>query len=670
MYSVQYGGKHGPVVTLREDPSLVVVRTRSRRLLSATDEGGLELSSRTRKALGVLESKVRFASAGVEVLQVRGRKASPRLVLKKDPAIHFAGRVLVSPRGKDPVIYTENFFVKFVPELSPSQCKAVLGEFGLSIKRALDYAANAYFVGAPENTGRKVFAIAARLLKRSEVQLCHPELVRRRRTRQAFPDQWHLKRTTVDGTVIDAHAGIEAAWGITEGQGITIAVIDDGVDIDHEEFASAGKIVAPRDVTRRSGDPRPGSRDDHGTACAGVACADGQHGASGVAPRARLMPIRLASGLGSQQEADAFYWAAQNGADVISCSWGPPDGDPTDPTDPFHQDVYRLNDSTRLAIDYAVNNGRAGKGCVITWAAGNGNESVDNDGLASYEKVIAVAACNGRGTRSYYSDYGRAIWCAFPSNDHRTPQTPGIWTVDRTGADGYNPGQATLGDAAGNYTNSFGGTSSAAPGAAGVAALILGRAPTLRWDEVRDLMKRCCDRIDQAGGRYDATGRSRYYGYGRLNARTAMNLIPQGNAPLAAPAGVAAGGASVYRAIHTAVQDVPVQDLQASTLSLVVGETQAVRAIEVTVDIEHTYIGDLIVRLLPPSPGGNPTPVILHNRTGGSDDNLKRSYGPANTPGLGVLIGTSPAGTWTLEVADREAQDTGKINRFGLDLTF
>lgn len=53
-----------------------------------------------------------------------------------------------------------------------------------------------------------------------------------------------------------------------------------------------------------------------GIACAGVACADGSFGASGAAPRARLMPIRLASGLGSQAEADAFIWAAQHGADV------------------------------------------------------------------------------------------------------------------------------------------------------------------------------------------------------------------------------------------------------------------------------------------------------------------------------------------------------------------
>jgi subtilisin family serine protease len=183
-----------------------------------------------------------------------------------------------------------------------------------------------------------------------------------------------------------------------------------------------------------------------------------------------------------QREAEAFKWATDNGADIISCSWGPPDGRWWNPDDPRHNQVIQLPPSTRLAIDYAVANGRGGKGCVVLFAAGNGNEPVDNDGYASYSKVIAVAACNDRGTRSVYSDFGNAVWCAFPSNDmghppfnHPIPLTSGIWTADRVDRDGYNVGNSADGDAAGNFTNSFGGTSSACPGAAGVAALVLSR---------------------------------------------------------------------------------------------------------------------------------------------------------------------------------------------------
>ena len=253
----------------------------------------------------------------------------------------------------------------------------------------------------------------------------------------------------------------------------------------------------------RPKDPRPDDPENHGTACAGVACGNGTNGASGVAPRAKLMPIRLASGLGSQREADAFKWAADNGADVISCSWGPEDGRWFVKNDPLHKHVSPLPTSTRLAIDYATANGRGGKGCVVLFAAGNGNESVDNDGYASYPKVTAVAACNDRGRRSVYSDFGKAVWCAFPSNDfghvpsnHPEPLTPGIWTTDRQGEAGYNSGLPADGDVAGHYTNGFGGTSSSCPGAAGVVALILSVNPALRWQEVKELLKRSCDRID------------------------------------------------------------------------------------------------------------------------------------------------------------------------------
>jgi subtilisin family serine protease len=345
------------------------------------------------------------------------------------------------------------------------------------------------------------------------------------------------------------------------------------------------------------------------------------------------MPIRLASVLGSQAEADAFVWAAQHGADVISCSWGPADGDWTDPNDPVHNQVVPLPDSTRLAMEFAVNQGRNGKGCVILFAAGNGNESVSNDGYASFEKVIAVAACNDQSQKSAYSDFGPAVWCCFPSNHGLPSLTPGIWTTDRSGALGYNSGKVSLGDAAGNYTNRFGGTSSACPGAAGAAALIISRNPNLRWDEVRDILKRSGDRIDEAGGSYDATGHSNFYGYGRVNAKKAVELAmpPQGD-PV------------VTRSV---AQDVPIKDLQTSQLTLAIADTNLLKSIKVTVDIEHTYIGDLIVTVKPPASLGV-TPIILHNRQGGTTDNLKKTYDEVNAPGLATLKGSSatPAPKW------------------------
>ena len=104
--------------------------------------------------------------------------------------------------------------------------------------------------------------------------------------------------------------------------------------------------------------------------------------------------------------------------------------------------------------------------------------------------------------------------------------TPGIWTTDRSGGRGYNSGgfnaEHILGDEAGNYTATFGGTSSACPGVAGIAALMLAVNPELTWEQVKEVMKNSCDRIDEPMGNYDANGHSPFYGYGRLNALKAV----------------------------------------------------------------------------------------------------------------------------------------------------
>lgn len=670
MPTVYFGGKDEPGFDLEQSTDMIAVRTRSRRSITRT-LGSVPSPFAAELDDGALVAA--YPEAGVEVyrLPTGGTKSltERKTALRASPDVRFAGGVLADPVTGEPVLYTENLFIKFVDTADPEDCTTVLREAGLAVKYPVEYAVNAWFVEAPEGTGQKVFDIAAALLKRDDVEYCHPELVRPRSRKGIFPQQWHLKKTTVGAVTVDAHANVEAAHAITQGAGVTICIIDDGVDIDHAEFAVAGKVVAPRDATLQTADPRPkdpfgtgpDNGENHGTACAGVACAEGRNGASGVAPKARLIPVRLASALGSQREADAFRWAADHGADVISCSWGPEDGRWFDPNDPKHRQRVPLPASTRLAIDYAVTNGRGGKGCVIFFAAGNGNEPVENDGYASYEKVIAVAACNDRGKRSVYSDVGAAIWCAFPSNDvafapeaRPAPLTPGIWTTDRAGQAGYNVGTAAEGDAGGNFTNSFGGTSSAAPGAAGVAALVLSVNPNLKWNEVKDLLRRSCDKIDPQGGAYDASGHSARYGYGRLNARSAVEL--------AKPA--PQSGITIRRRF-----DAPIPDLQTVSFALDVPDATPVTALSVAVDIKHTYIGDLIITLRPPAAAGV-NPIVLHNRAGGATKDLKKTYDAATTPALGALAGKSCKGTWTLGIQDAAARDSGTLVSFSLGLKF
>ncbi len=673
----RYGGQQGRAYELDTSDDYMVVRTSSRKsLFSDRPYEAAAISPQSRRLLSRFDRVTQFRAAGVEVLRTKTRENAltlrdrAREQLQAEDEVQFAGRVLVEPSSQCPVIYTENLFIKFQSRTAEATCRELIERYGLS-GRTINFTRNAYFLRAAQGTGSQVFELSEQLLSEGIVELCHPELIRHFNQRQvqrgniqangvgsdlpkAFQQQWHLARTTIDNKAIDASSNVAAAWPLSQGNGITIAVIDDGFDLEHEEFSSPGKIIAPRDATQDTNNPRPGRRDNHGTACAGVACGDGRFGATGVAPKAKLMPIRLASGLGSIAEAEAFAWAARQGADIISCSWGPPDGAWFDPDDPLHNRVVPLPDSTRLAMEFALEQGRDGKGCVICWAAGNGNELADNDGYASFEKVIAVAACNDMGTRSAYSDFGNAIWCAFPSNNGEPSLTNGIWTADRSGNGGYNWGSPRLGDEAGNYTNSFGGTSSACPGVAGVAALILARNPQLRWEQVKDVIKQSCDRIDEANGKYNDQGHSQFYGYGRINALKAVELAipPTQTTPIV---------------VNQAVRDVTIQDLRSATLSLTVAETAPLLSLKVAIDLDHTYIGDLVVTLTPPESLGI-KPIKLHNRAGGGRDNIKQTYDATIIPQLAQLEGKVPTGTWTLEVLDLARWDNGVLHSFSLEM--
>ena len=537
MYKVKFGGKKGKTIELVESPDMVAIRTKGNKELEDTP-----MSSRSRELMAGSPEVVAFPEAGVTVRRVAddeglepttSRRDQARASLKKDEDIRFAGRVLQDAKTGEVMLYTENFFIKFKDEVTDAACLAIIEKYHLKVKSKLPFAANSYFVQAGEGTGLKVFSIAEEILKEKQVEFCHPELVQERRFKTIHPLQWHLGKTTIGGKSIDAHVNIEAAWKHTRGKGVTIAIIDDGIDTDHPEFA--GRIVHPFDATVNSEDARPKDKEDnHGTACAGMACAAGlQEGATGTAPEALLMPIRLRSGLGSMAEATAFAWAADHGADVISCSWGPSDGEWWNPSDPVHNRLTLLPDSTRLALEYALTKGREGKGCVVLFAAGNGNEDIKFDGYCSYPGVIAVAACNDSSRRSVYSDFGNAVWVSFPSGDfgwkpfqHAPPLSEGLRTTDRLQKEGYN---------ASDYGNNFGGTSGACPGMAGVIGLMLAANTQLTAVEVKNIIRDSCKKIDKKEAAYDSDGHSTLYGYGRIDAGLAVSNALKSAVPSSGP---------------------------------------------------------------------------------------------------------------------------------------
>ncbi len=524
IFSYKLGGNRGETFTVQISPDQLIVRTQ-------------KLSDGSRKAVPELPAfdyrrLNDVPQSGVAVLQFDGSEAhaqreAARTTYRSLDYVAFAGRAVQHPVTLEPLIYTENLFLRFRPSVKVRQQLRLIQRSMLSVKRELKFAEGAYLLAAQHGIGTDIFELSLQLLENDIVELCHPELLWLRNTKAVHPKQWHLATTNAYGPTLSAHAHVAAAHALSTGRGTTIAVIDDGVEVSHAEFSAFGKCVHPYDFATRVADAKPKKAGHaHGTNCAGVACAAGVE-ASGVAPDALLMPLVIPEFIGSAAEAEALTWAADHGADVISCSWGPKDGLYTRPNDPLHTTRHPLPDMTRLAMDYAATRGRQGKGCVITWAAGNGNESVDLDGYASYEKVMAIGACNERGERSIYSDFGKALSCCFPSGDYQQTGKPplltnGLYVADRAGFAGIS---------AGAYTDGFTGTSAACPGVAGVAALILSVAPHLTAAQVRSCIETTCTKIDETKVAYDLQGHSLQLGYGRVHAFDAVTKALSLNKP-------------------------------------------------------------------------------------------------------------------------------------------
>jgi subtilisin family serine protease len=324
-----------------------------------------------------------------------------------------------------------------------------------------------------------------------------------------FPDQWTLDN--VAHSAGNVHA--PEAWAYTLGSpSITIAVLDDGVQLDHPDLAP--NIAGPgRDFTVYppvdGAQPR-GVADRHGTSVAGIAAARGDNGlgVSGICPRCKILPIRVhgSSNLGI---AEAFRYAVAQGADVITNSWGyAPDARP--------RGAEAVDAAVRDAIDSAARDGRGGRGTLIVF--GMTNDAVDNCGahadISSLDSVLAVGVSD-RNDRIGGSGFGACMDVVAPAKPERLA-AGGSATTDRTGLDGHVDG---------DYFTGFGGTSAAAPLVAGVAGLLLSLNPTLTRDELVQILERTADKIDPEHAAYDARGFSARAGYGRVNAARAVEAV-------------------------------------------------------------------------------------------------------------------------------------------------
>jgi len=174
--------------------------------------------------------------------------------------------------------------------------------------------------------------------------------------------------------------------------------------------------------------------------------------------------------------------------------------------------LYLFNHGTGQLFPLAGNAGTFA-GVVPTLVQGT---DVDVAYPANLANVVAVGATTDWDYRSHYAQYGAALDLVAPSNGGFA----GVSTTDLTGAGGYSAGS--------DYTSTFGGTSSATPYSSGIAALLLSRNPDLTAGDIRSVMQNTTEKVGGNVGAtaYDVSGFNQFYGFGRVNADTAIDAVP------------------------------------------------------------------------------------------------------------------------------------------------
>ncbi|GAA3530282.1 S8 family peptidase [Streptomyces osmaniensis] len=453
-----------------------------------------------------------------------------------------------------------------------------------------------------------------------------------------YSKQWDLFETT-------AGMNVPGAWDVATGSGVTVAVIDTGY-VTHSDLGA--NIVAgydfisdatvgndgngrdsnpadPGDWTAAnecaSGDPAYGSS-WHGTHVAGTIAAvtNNGKGVAGIAYGAKVSPLRVLGKCGGYDSdiIDAITWASggtvsgvpanANVAKVINMSLG---------------GGGACSTATQSAINAAVN-----RGTTVVVAAGNSNANASGYSPASCANVISVAAADRQGNRSYYSNYGTVVDIAAPGGETNSVAANGILSTLNSGAQGPSTE---------NY-DYYQGTSMAAPHVAGLAALMKSANPALTPAQIESAIKTNSRALPGtcSGG----------CGAGLADAAKTVQAV--------SGSGGSTGGTTFT---STSAVSIPDNGSAIESPITVSGRSgNAPSALQVGVDITHTYRGDLVVDLV--APDGS-TYRLKSASSSDSADNVIATYT--------VNASSETAnGTWKLRVQDTAAQDTGRVNSWKL----
>jgi subtilisin-like proprotein convertase family protein len=600
--------------------------------LAARDADGTQVIKRIGardKAAVLREAKELGARSRVEHSPVLYKKGSPR---SAETRRIVTGKILVRLKsGADAKLIAARAGAKFLkrPRFPPGHAVFVVP----SSADALD---------------------AADALQRVPGVISAEPLLAKIRFKRFIPDdplfgkQWHLRNIGQKNGLPGIDVNAAPAWDFATGLGITIGVVDDGLQSSHPDLAPNADTLLDFDWNDNDTDATPlnSNHDFHGTACAGLAGGAGNNGIgiTGAAWEATLVGLRLISEpVTDLDEAEAM--AHENDIiDIKTNSWGPVDNGAL---------VEGPGPLTIAAIADAVESGRGGLGTIFVWAAGNGAEYRDNsnfDGYANRKEVIAVGSVNDRGGQAGYSESGANLLVVTPSSDFSDARQE-IVTTDLTGTWGYNRGQNSELNAL-DYTRTFGGTSASAPLLAGVAALILEANPGLGWRDVQEILLSTATIINPADAGWHSNGAGLAF-----NHRFGAGLVDAAAAVSAASSWTPLPPELLIETQDDAATSIPDNNSAGITRTFQVDTDLRVEHVLVDVDITHARRGDLVITLI--SPSGHQS-VLATKRPRDTNADLHWTFGSVQH------WGESSVGTWQVRVADVEQGKGGTINSLSL----
>lgn len=472
----------------------------------------------------------------------------------------------------------------------------------------------------------------------------------RRRTGRAAPNdplygqQFYFKNTGQAGGTTGVDLNIESLWPAASGTGVTVSVVDDGLELTHPDLAPniAADPALHGNVLLGGNDPTPPADANHGTICAGFIAARGNNalGLTGAAPLARLVGVRLLGGDATDAiEAAAFGWRT----DVVSISsnsWGPDDDAKT---------VSGPDTAAVAALRAGVTAGRGGRGVVYVVATGNGRDAGDHagyDGYSGSRYVIAVGATDNTGRQASFSESGPQLLVA-AIGQTREGNSVQLLATDNLGPRGENKAASPEGD----YTTSgTQGTSYSTPQVSGLVALMLEANPRLGWRDVKEILLRTARKTDATDADWITNGAgfsfNHKYGAGFADAAAAVALARTWT-NLGAEI-----SATQSSATAAAVPDNTAAGLTRALVLAPAGNLR-VETVEVTVSVTHTARGQLRFELT--SPAGTRTVLGLPRAEDTGADFTAWTF---STP---RHWGESGAGTWTVRVIDTVAGTEGRL---------